>query len=977
LNFGRHGFFALRGPAAQSSWFCAAFVAALFWCCAICSGGLAAGVRTAVFSDPAPFIELRSFLSRYHTASTIDADGSEWEILTASNRSGRPVSRILVAEDLPDSGLQLQPPAVRPAIRQVAASDPDVAVEPGPSYGRHAYRVTLPAATTVSLAIRLSDVSMSPSVAAWDEAALVAHNEQLAVFRAAVASLILSALAIASGLAVMTGGAAQRWAAFTLLGLFVSRLAATGLFDAIGPTNLGGPDGLSAALAGLTLAAGLHLANAIAPVGARSWPSSAAMALLGASLAAYVGFPVAALVTQCAVVVGAAIIAVHLVRSGRRGSAPARAAAPAAILFAVATMVGACAALGAPGISAVAPSLTGGFSSAAAILLTLAIAADSELASRSAAGRRIAQPAALAHENSPQVQFAPTALDAMTASHQGIFELRVPNGAVRLSPEAAVLIGLDASPASFALEDWVTRIHPDDRGVFRAAIRDFGGQTGLAFRIEFRIAHQNGRQAWLELRASTQGGRNSETCLGLLADITTRKEPGPAPRLDALTELPNRRALTDDLVCLGPRPATAVLALLDIDRFKSVHASLGDGGADAVLADCARRLKDSFSPLGRVYRVGGDGFAVLFEELDGNGASIGGQIVQIVSEPVNLQTRAVYLSVSVGVARGGDAVTATDLFRNAELALFEAKRLGGGCARSYAPDLAAIEATDTVALEADLRRALANDEVEVVYQPIMRLDDGSVSGFEALLRWTHPVRGRVETQRFIAHSEESGAILELGKLALAQAAAELARWQKYFPLEPALTVSVNLSRRQLQDTEFGALLTEVLADGNLHQGTLKLELTETALGSVDGARDHLMRLKTTGVGLSLDDFGTGLSALSQLKDLPFDTIKIDKSFLDQGEGREKVAILRSIVQLARDLKLDVVAEGVETARDAQWLKEIGCEFAQGYFFSPPLPRGDVLAFIARHHAGLENPDARRSGVAGMSGKSGDVDTKLA
>jgi EAL domain-containing protein (putative c-di-GMP-specific phosphodiesterase class I) len=138
-----------------------------------------------------------------------------------------------------------------------------------------------------------------------------------------------------------------------------------------------------------------------------------------------------------------------------------------------------------------------------------------------------------------------------------------------------------------------------------------------------------------------------------------------------------------------------------------------------------------------------------------------------------------------------------------------------------------------------------------------------------------------------------------------------------------------------------------------------------------------MRLKSAGVGLSLDDFGTGLSALSQLKDLPFDTIKIDKSFLEQEEGREKAAILRSIVQLARDLRLAVVAEGVETARDAQWLKEIGCEFAQGYFFSPPLPRSDVLAFIARHHAGVDASEANRSGVAGMSGKPGDVDTKLA
>ncbi len=975
MNFRRRGFLALRRQAAGYSWLCAIYAAALFWACASCPGGFAAGPSAVVFSNAVPVIELKSFLFPYHAASSFGADGSKWEILTATNRSSRPVSRILIAEELPNSGLRLQPSAARPAIRQLAASDPDVLVEAAPSYGRHAYRVTLPAARTVSLAVRLSDVSKSPAVAAWDEAALVAHNKQLAVFYAAVAGLILSALAIASGLAVMTGRAAPRWAAFTLLGLFLSRLAASGLFDAIGPTNLGGPYGLSAALTGLTLAAGLHLANAIAAFGAGSWLRGAVMAMLGACLAAYVGLPAAALVAHCAVVLGTAVIAAHLVQSGRRGSASARAAAPGAIIFAVVALVGACAALGVLGNSAVAPNVVGGFASAGAILLTLAIAADREFSPASSDLRRIASPAGPGHENSRQRGLVSTARDAIAASHQGIFELHVPDGPVRLSAEAAVLIGLDARPASFALEDWLARIHPEDSGVFRAAIREFGWQTGLAFRVEFRVACEKGRHAWLELRATTRGDKIGKTCLGLLADISMRKEP--TPRLDVLTDLPNRGALTDDLASLGPRLATGALALLDIDRFKSVHASLGDAGADAVLAACARRLKDAFAPFGRVYRVGGDGFAVLFEELDGNGDSIGGQIVRVVSEPMNISTRSVYLSVSVGLARVAGAEETKDLYRKAELALFQAKRLGGGCARFYAPGLGEMEATDAVALEADLRRALANDELELVYQPIMRLEDGSVSGFEALLRWTHPVKGKVETQSFIAHSEESGSILELGKLALVQAAAELARWQRYFPLEPALTVSVNLSRRQLQDADFGALLSEVLANGNVRQGSLKLELTESALGAVDDARAHLVRLKSIGVGLSLDDFGTGLSALSQLKDLPFDTIKIDKSFLEQGEGDEKAAILRSIVQLARDLHLAVVAEGVETAHDAQWLREIGCEFAQGYFFSPPLPRSDVLAFIARHHAGVDDPEAKRSSATGMGGKPGDIDAKLA
>jgi EAL domain-containing protein (putative c-di-GMP-specific phosphodiesterase class I) len=260
----------------------------------------------------------------------------------------------------------------------------------------------------------------------------------------------------------------------------------------------------------------------------------------------------------------------------------------------------------------------------------------------------------------------------------------------------------------------------------------------------------------------------------------------------------------------------------------------------------------------------------------------------------------------------------------------------------------------------------------------MRLADGTVSGFEALLRWTHPVKGQVETQEFVAHSEESGAILELGKLALTQAAKELACWQRDFPLDPALTVSVNLSRRQLQDSEFEGLLANVVSSGSIHRGTLRLELTETALADVDDVRNHLMRLKSLGAGLSLDDFGTGLSALSQLRDLPFDTIKIDKSFLDhEGNREESLAILRSVVQLAHELNRTVVAEGVETALDVQSLKNIGCEFAQGYFFSPPLPRSDVLAFIASHHAKAGKITADASSVSGMGGKPGDIDPELA
>jgi EAL domain-containing protein (putative c-di-GMP-specific phosphodiesterase class I) len=259
---------------------------------------------------------------------------------------------------------------------------------------------------------------------------------------------------------------------------------------------------------------------------------------------------------------------------------------------------------------------------------------------------------------------------------------------------------------------------------------------------------------------------------------------------------------------------------------------------------------------------------------------------------------------------------------------------------------------DAVALESELRQALEQGQLEVHYQPIMRLADASVAGFEALLRWRHPARGLVTPEDFIAHSEETGLIVELGRFALERAARELSQWQRFFPLKPALFVSVNLSRRQVRDAGFEALLKTVLAANTIAAGTLHLEITESAVASDPRLVPMLERLRAAGAGLSIDDFGTGTSALSQLRTLPFDTVKIDKSFLARHGGTDidtdGEVVLASIVALAHDLKRAVVVEGVESQRDSEWLTGLNCEFGQGYYFSAPLKPEDALDFIARH-----------------------------
>ena len=254
---------------------------------------------------------------------------------------------------------------------------------------------------------------------------------------------------------------------------------------------------------------------------------------------------------------------------------------------------------------------------------------------------------------------------------------------------------------------------------------------------------------------------------------------------------------------------------------------------------------------------------------------------------------------------------------------------------------------DAVALEADLRRGLAENEFEVLYQPIIRLGDRTIAGFEALLRWSHPQRGLISPAEFIPHSERTGSIIALGQLVLERAADDLADWQRYFPVEPPLFASVNLSRRQLCDQNLRLAIRQILATGRLQPGSFVLEITESAAATRHEIRRTLEELHSMGAGLAMDDFGTGFSSLSRLKDFPFDTIKIDKSFLAEKRDANGDAVVSSMVALARQMCRTVIAEGVETERDALWLTELGCEYAQGFHFAAPLSCHEALKFIAK------------------------------
>ena len=954
-----------------------AFAVAL--CAAFLAGAAAASAPVVSFGGPEGVIELKGMLAPYRPPGA-KPDASPWYSFTAINNASRPAVRVLHAGQPPGSGLGLLPRPTRPIVLQVVSADPNVLIEGANAYGRHAFRVTIPANSSAALAVRLEGVQSPPSLLAWSEPAIAAHNRQLAMFVAAVAGLIAAAAAIAGGLAVMTHHTPPRWAALTLLLMLLTRLAATGMLDSSLATQVGGPYGLAALFAGLSLAAGVRLVDAIVPLQelwplAQRWLDGALIGVVVLSALAYLGIPCATLLVDILLVGAGLAIFAYLILRGRAGVRPARVLTPSAGLFALVGVAASFTALGGFGASALTPDLAGGFAAAGAVLLALAVAAGEGIAVLPFARHAVpalAQPVAAP----PPVPHA--AIEAIGASHQGVFELDFTTETVILSPEAGALLAIahDAGRMSHAV--WTARIHAEDRAVYEEALRDFKVEAGMAFRIEFRVRAEDGRYRWFELRATMKGpeGAPAERCVGLLADVTVRKEAEAAAAdrtlRDPLTGLGNRVALMEDLESLAGRLKEATFALLDIDRFKSIHASLGDEGGDQILARLAERLVKRFSSLAQIFRVGGDAFAVLFHKRPGDPAEIGAELVEACGAAHRLDGRSVFAQASVGIAEGSGARDPIDLIKNAELALLQAKRQGGDCARVYSRAMDGAAPADAVALEAELRAALDKDEIEVFYQPIMRLSDRSVAGFEALLRWRHPAKGLIAPADFIAHSEETGLIVALGRLALARAAKDLAQWQRFFPLGEPLFASVNLSRRQLRDNGLEAFLAGLLSEPGIAQGTLRLEVTESAIATDLEARALMVRLRGLGAGLAIDDFGTGLSSLSELRDLPFDTVKIDKSFLARHGGTDSDCngdvVLASIVSLARDLRRGVIVEGVESEADAERMAQMDCEYAQGFLFSEPLTATDALGYIARHYrpdAGL----AAASGAAGLGGQA--------
>jgi len=553
---------------------------------------------------------------------------------------------------------------------------------------------------------------------------------------------------------------------------------------------------------------------------------------------------------------------------------------------------------------------------------------------------------------------------AMAAAHQGWFEAWMPQGLVTTSPEYARMLGFQTEAFHPNVQDWIAGIHPEDRAKVRYAFDLCLEEGSSPLDIDYRCLTADGSWLWIHTMGQVverDAAGRSVRLIGTHTDISERKKSEQRIEelayFDPLTQLPNRRLLLDRInqaVIAGARTQSCGGVLfVDLDNFKSLNDSHGHGHGDLLLREAARRLTKSIRESDAVGRLGGDEFVIVLPSLGENVeaavahmARIADKVLAEMSRPYRIKSHDVHLTASVGgdIFRPHPRIPPEELLRHADIAMYNAKSAGGNRLQVFSPIMQAAVAA-RAALEKDLRAALAADEFILHYQP--QIEDGRVVGAEALVRWNHPARGMVSPGDFIPVAEETGMILSLGDWVLRAACAQIATWRE--SLETCdLFVSVNVSPYQLHQPDFVPRVLAALRESGAEPERLKIEITESAL--IENSADTIAKmkvLKAEGIRFSLDDFGTGYASLSYLKTFPFDQLKIDQSFVSGiQDDVSKGAIAKTVVMLGRFMELSVIAEGVETREQMDYLAAIGCRSFQGYLFGRPLPAEAFLETLA-------------------------------
>jgi diguanylate cyclase (GGDEF)-like protein/PAS domain S-box-containing protein len=555
---------------------------------------------------------------------------------------------------------------------------------------------------------------------------------------------------------------------------------------------------------------------------------------------------------------------------------------------------------------------------------------------------------------------------AVRGANDGLWDWNLATDEVYYSARWKAMLGYSEAEVGGGPDAWLSRVHPDDLARVKVDLRAHREDRSLHFQNEHRIQHKDGTYRWVLARGIADRDPQGKPyrIAGSLTDITQHKaveqQLAREALYDSLTGLPNRAFLTDLLQrAIGRRKRQSDYAFaalfVDLDRLKVINDSLGHAAGDQLLIEVARRLEVCVRPGDVVARLGGDEFCVLLDDIKDSSDStrVAERIQSALKAPVNIDGREVFTTASIGIAVTEAGLAGPEqLLRNADTAMYRAKARGKD--RFEVFDRSMHErAVALLQLETDLRYALEHEQFRLVYLPVVALETRHITGFEALVRWEHPERGLVPPSEFLHLAEEMGLIVPLGLWVLRQACRQMSAWVERFPDLPDLSVSVNLSAKQLHQADFVRHVAAVLHETGLQPARLKLEIAEAVL--MDDPDLHVAvvgELSDLGVQVQVDDFGTGPSSLNYLSRFQVDTLKIDRSFVSGlGDHTDRSAVVQAIITLARDLGIRVVAEGVETDQQSATLVTLRCERGQGYLYSQPVDAEQAAALLRNQREG--------------------------
>jgi len=546
---------------------------------------------------------------------------------------------------------------------------------------------------------------------------------------------------------------------------------------------------------------------------------------------------------------------------------------------------------------------------------------------------------------------------AVRGANDGLWDWNLRTNEIYFSPRWKHMLGIAQTEIADNPQEWFKRVHPEEIDRLMAEVAAHLEELTPQLENQHRMLHADGTYRWMLSRgvAVRDATGKAYRMAGSQTDITEGKVSDP------LTGLPNRILFMDRLgrsIERARRHGDYVFAVLslDLDRFKLVNDSLGHLLGDQLLIAIAQRLEsclrsaDTVARFGAdhtIARLGGDEFTILLEDIThvSDAIRVAERLQKNLSLPFELDGREVFSSASIGIATSETGYDQPeDLLRDADTAMYRAKVLGKARCEVFDTEMRD-QAVARLELETDLRRAVERQEFELHYQPIVWLETNTMTGFEALIRWRHPERGVVSPADFISVAEETGLILPIGSWVLREACRQLRTWQSNDCASSGLTIHVNLSGKQFMQPDLTGQIAAILGETGLAASSVTLEITEsTIIENIESVVAILQQVKALGVRIAIDDFGTGYSSLSYLHRFPIDSLKIDRSFVS-AMSTDRSEIVRAIVGLAHNLRMDVIAEGVETAVHAAQLRELRCEYGQGHFFSEPLDSQGAIRFM--------------------------------